>query len=482
MAKEFKTSIPLQGLTGKQFLMLAGNVFDKFGWSYVFQDENTVEAGAGKFNPSENVSVSVNGEEAIIHSKCNSWYITDLGRNKKHVNKLITAIDAARQEYSAEQLDGQYAALERQAIAEAEALKARIQAGELTATDKLSLGIGGHYVTYVLIALNVLVFLAMVVSGVHIVEPTALDIFKWGGNMRDYTAGGEWWRLISSTFVHIGIVHLLLNMYALFMIGLFLEPVLGRWKYLAAYLSTGVLASLASLWWHADSVGAGASGAIFGVYGVFTALLTTNLIDKKMRKPLLQSMAVFVVYNLIYGLKGEVDNAAHIGGLVSGFVLGYVYYFLQQKDRQAKLFPAIAIVLAIVASVGVLRHYNDDTAKFDKVWEEFAALEEKGMKPIFQRDSITSSEFIRMAETEGIPAWIEISSVLKKADNYNLPAAAYKQRELLKEYAQLRLRHMQMWIEWEKAPEDSLLRQMEVTSERIENVLASLKSISEPSQ
>jgi rhomboid protease GluP len=328
-----------------------------------------------------------------------------------------------------------------------------------------------------LIGINVLVFVAMLINGVHIMEPTSLDILKWGGNMRMFTASGEWWRLIACVFVHIGIVHLVLNMYALYMIGLYLEPVLGRWKFLAAYLSTGVLASLTSLWWSADRVSAGASGAIFGMYGLFVALLTTNFIDKKMRTPLLQSMAVFVVYNLFYGLKGNIDNAAHIGGLVSGFALGYVYFFFQKKDKEAKLFPAVALALAIVMSMAILPKYNDDTAKFEKAWTEFAVLEEKGMKPLIERDSITAAEFIKRAETESIPAWIEIKRVLKKTDDYKLTDQGSTQRMLLKEYADLRLQHTQLWIEWEKAPDDELLSKMEKVANRIESVLAQLEHI-----
>lgn len=482
MAKEFKDTVSLNGLTARQFLMMVGNIFNKLQWQYGYKDENTIEAGAGRFNPSENVTVTVSGEEATIHSKCNSWYITDLGRNKKHVEKLKQEINDARQQYTAEQLDDQYNALERESIAEAEAFKERFEKGELTATDKLSLGVGGHYVTYTLIGINVLVFIAMAVSGVSVVDPTADDILRWGGNMRAYTADGEWWRLITNMFEHIGILHLFLNMYALFMIGLYLEPVLSRWKFLAAYLSAGVLASITSLWWSADRVSAGASGAIFGMYGLFVALLTTNMIDKKMRKALLQSMAVFVVYNLIYGLKGNIDNAVHIGGLVSGFVLGYIYYFFQKKDRQAKLFPAVALVLAIIISVKVLSNYNDDTAKFDRVWEEFAALEKTGMKPIIERDSITAAEFIKMAEARAIPAWVKIKSVLKETDDYKLPSRPDAERKLLKEYTDLRLQHLQMWVQWEKHPDEELLNKINTMGKRIDAIVDELLQIRKQSQ
>ena len=123
--------------------------------------------------------------------------------------------------------------------------------------------------------------------------------------------------MITNCFLHIGILHLAFKMYALIFIGVLLEPYLGKLRFAVAYLLTGVFASVASLYWHDHTVSAGASGAIFGMYGVFLAMLTTNLIPKSVRKGLLASIGLFVAYNLLYGLKGwGIDaNAAHIGGL-----------------------------------------------------------------------------------------------------------------------------------------------------------------------
>jgi len=103
-----------------------------------------------------------------------------------------------------------------------------------------------------------------------------------------------------------------MNMYALLYISLLLEPHLGRTRFLTVYLLTGLTASLASLWWHNLTISAGASGAIFGMYGVFLSMHTTNLIEKSARKALLTSIAVFVGYNILNGLKPNsgIDNAA----------------------------------------------------------------------------------------------------------------------------------------------------------------------------
>ncbi|WP_373395877.1 rhomboid family intramembrane serine protease [Algoriphagus halophilus] len=185
--------------------------------------------------------------------------------------------------------------------------------------------IDGYFVTPLLIICNLLIFIAMIYTGTHFLFPDIQDLLDWGANYRPFTVDGQWWRLLVSCFLHIGILHLLFNMYALFYIGLLLEPYLGKARFLAAYLISGIAASIASIWWNGMVVSAGASGAIFGMYGVFLALLSTNLVDKSIRKSLFTSIGVFVVYNLVNGLNPNngVDNAAHIGGLLTGFVLGY---------------------------------------------------------------------------------------------------------------------------------------------------------------
>jgi rhomboid protease GluP len=120
-------------------------------------------------------------------------------------------------------------------------------------------------------------------------------------------------------------MHLIMNTFALLYIGMFLEPLIGKYRFLAAYILTGICAGLMSITMHPASVGVGASGAIFGMYGVFLSLLTTNYIQKSLRKTMLRSILFFVLLNLLYGLEGNTDNAAHIGGLLSGIIIGLLY-------------------------------------------------------------------------------------------------------------------------------------------------------------
>jgi len=180
----------------------------------------------------------------------------------------------------------------------------------------------GYFITPIVIYINIIIFIVMVFAGLGFISFKSQDLLNWGANFRPLTTNGEWWRLLTSTFLHGGLMHILANMFGLLFVGIFLEPLLGRTKYLTAYLLTGILASCASLWWHTASVSVGASGAIFGLYGLFLALLLRKVFPPDFGKALLTSTLIFIGYNLFMGLTGGIDNAAHIGGLVSGFVVG----------------------------------------------------------------------------------------------------------------------------------------------------------------
>lgn len=182
----------------------------------------------------------------------------------------------------------------------------------------------GFIVTPIIIDLNLLIYIAMVISGFGLVSFKGSDLLNWGANFRPLTTDGQWWRLLTSTFLHGGLMHILANMYGLIFVGIFLEPLLGAKKYTFVYLLTGILASVASIWWYDATISVGASGAIFGLYGFFLACLLLKVFPPDFGKAFLASTLVFVGFNLLMGFTGGIDNAAHIGGLLSGFILGLI--------------------------------------------------------------------------------------------------------------------------------------------------------------
>lgn len=182
----------------------------------------------------------------------------------------------------------------------------------------------GFYITPILMHINIGIFLLMAIIGLGFISFKGQDLLNWGANYRPITINGQWWRLLTSTFLHGGLMHILSNMFGLLFVGIFLEPLLGRTKYLTVYLLTGILASVTSIWWYDATVSIGASGAIFGLYGIFLALLLTKVYPPDFAKSFLISTIIFIGYNLLMGLAGGIDNAAHIGGLLSGFVIGLI--------------------------------------------------------------------------------------------------------------------------------------------------------------
>ncbi len=183
-----------------------------------------------------------------------------------------------------------------------------------------------YTITIALIAINVLVFLAMVASGVSFTNPTTRDVLLWGGDFAPLTIGAhQYWRLLTSCFLHFGIIHIGMNMYVLYLIGPFIETIFGRIRYLVIYFIAGLAGSLVSVHVHPLAVGAGASGAIFGLYGAVFGFL---LIRRRTLNPaavssITKSAGIFVLYNVVYGsVSGTTDLSAHLGGLLAGFLIG----------------------------------------------------------------------------------------------------------------------------------------------------------------
>lgn len=212
----------------------------------------------------------------------------------------------------------------------------------------------GNLATPILTYINIAVFLLMAVSGVGIFLPEGLSLLKWGADFGPLTLTGEWWRALTCNFIHIGIIHLLMNMYAMLYIGAYLEPLVRTSRLFVAYLLTGLCSAGVSLAAHPETLSAGASGAIFGLYGIFLAYLLFHRIEKHQRKSLLWSIGLFVVYNLLNGFTHSgIDNAAHIGGLVSGFLLGLGYVQADQLQDRGKSVARAAEGLLLAAFVGL---------------------------------------------------------------------------------------------------------------------------------
>jgi rhomboid protease GluP len=182
-------------------------------------------------------------------------------------------------------------------------------------------------VTSAIIGANVLVFVGMTFSGASPISPQISDLVRWGANTGFQTLANQPWRMWTSNYVHIGIIHIALNMWCLWSLGVLAERIFDRWTYILTYTLCGIAGSLASLGLHPNRFGAGASGAIFGMAGALIAALYLGHLPVHPRalKSTLKSLLTFAAYNLFFGaVVPGIDNSAHIGGLVCGLILGAV--------------------------------------------------------------------------------------------------------------------------------------------------------------
>jgi len=237
------------------------------------------------------------------------------------------------------------------------------QWSELRLFNKSLDAAGRHaWVTAAIVLVNILVFIAMAAREKRIASFDVQQLLDWGANFGPLTVDGQWWRLFSATFLHLDPLHLLVNMWAFWNIGRLTERLFGRWLFLFLYASTGTVASIASVVWDPTRVTAGASGAIFGIFGAFLAYLArrrARVPPSVFRAHWLSTLA-FVLFSLISGsLQTGIDNAAHIGGLLTGIALGWVLARSLEITGRARLrlsqSTAAVILFAVVTTAGVIR-------------------------------------------------------------------------------------------------------------------------------
>jgi rhomboid protease GluP len=235
-------------------------------------------------------------------------------------------------------------------------------------------------VTKALIGINALVFLAMVLRGVSPVTPTTAQLLPWGANWGPLSLANQPWRILASNYVHVGILHIALNMWCLWNLGRLAERVFDGWAYLLIYTVCGIAGSLASLALHPFVTAAGASGAIFGLAGaLITALYLGHLgIPRQALRGTIKSLVLFAIYNLAFGAAiPGIDNSAHVGGLLAGLALGAVLArHLAQPPAvraawQQRVFAVAA--LALVAGFLLVQRSNGYVVPLEKGVKAFKA-------------------------------------------------------------------------------------------------------------
>lgn len=340
----YNDKLHLPGLSKTEILILALEASLKLEWNIeeVTPEGARFEVPFNMYSHGEEITFTIepgSDGEVAVRSQSSSVQFVDYGKNRKNIQKLRETMEEIKTSLTPEELTQKAKDFEEECnrpLTEEE--KAYLEE-EKKRNSFWSFFIPrkGFIATPILIDLNILVFIVMIASGVGIMSPSTLSLLKWGADFGPLTLTGDWWRAVTCNFIHIGAFHLLMNMYAFMYVGLLLEDLIGSRRMFMSYLLTGLCSAVFSLYMHGETISAGASGAIFGLYGIFLAFLFFHRIAKEQRKALLTSILIFVGYNLVYGMKAGIDNAAHIGGLLSGFLLGIIYvcsYKFEKADAQ----------------------------------------------------------------------------------------------------------------------------------------------------
>jgi membrane associated rhomboid family serine protease/Tfp pilus assembly protein PilF len=211
--------------------------------------------------------------------------------------------------------------------------------------------------TQILFGMNVAVFLGMAFGASSLMEFPGQELVQWGANAGPLTLSGQWWRLLTYMFLHGDLIHIAFNMWCLWDLGALSESLYGRWTFAAIYLITGVGGGVASVGWNPRVLSVGASGAIFGLAGALIAsfYLGEFSLPKIAIKGVLRSLLIFAGFNLFLGgVFQGVDNGCHVGGFVSGLILGALIARLAPDQNNLVRRAGVVLVVALMVTGSAL--------------------------------------------------------------------------------------------------------------------------------
>lgn len=318
---------------------------------------------------------------------------------------------------------------------------------------------------YLLMGINTGVWLLNVVLGMDALKPAPAQLWRWGANSAwSVVNDGQYWRLLTATFLHGGIFHLALNMLALWSAGRQLSRLYGNAQFLAIYLASALAGSALSLHFSAQtSVSVGASGGVFGVLG---ALLVALLRHRRQmpalfNKNAIASQGLFLAYALVQGFGKEgIDNAAHVGGLLAG--IGVAWLLPEQIDeavtparrrvRQQLAFGLASLAVAVLVAATPAPRINhekafENQAAIKHLMPQLQAAEQRLQNDIAARKAgrLSDAQLADALEHNHIPAYRRVHQAFQAldwtvGDTTPLLADARRQHSLMLEALELEVR------------------------------------------
>lgn len=205
------------------------------------------------------------------------------------------------------------------------------------------------FMTWLVLGAAVLMFLVEVISGG---SQNISVLIRYGAKINALVAQGQWWRLITPMFLHVGLLHILVNGVMIYYVGTQIEHIFGHIRFLIIYLLSGILGNLASFAFGSDaSVSAGASTALFGLFGAFIMLGLTFT-----HNPFIQTVAkqfgVLVIINLVFDIfASNIDIWGHIGGFIGGVGIAFCVGVPKRFGNISKIYQFLAIILVLLVSI-----------------------------------------------------------------------------------------------------------------------------------
>jgi len=417
--------IPLGDFQIDRYLLVAKQAAENLGWKV----SHISEKGLIAYTPislqsySEEVSIMFDNNFAIVKSECIGiqMLFTDYGKNKLNLDRFFHEFEYV--EYHLK--DNWEESLTKLRAFVAVQDPEYFEKAPLTIKNKIKnvfylfIPQKGYVVTPILLYLNIVYFLlyflilnaSITYNGVVLGDKMEFIREFWShifSNNRALVLKGQVWRLFTYQFVHLYFLHLFFNMYSLVYIGLMIEHKLKSKNFIAIYLISGFCGGLTSIMMHDIGFGIGASGAVMGVFGAFLALLVSNTFEKNATKALLISTVIVTAFTLINGLSAMIDNAAHIGGLISGFIL--TYFLVNEKIGKFELqsrwrYTILCGLLVIFTSAVFLFTPNFHSGQFDALVEQFEENNREYHKVTEIPDDLSTLQKMKMSRKYGWDLW-----------------------------------------------------------------------------
>jgi len=485
-------TVSLEDYYSDHYLTLLYQAMVNRGWHIGYFDHDGIIAytNISWASYSEEISARVMGNSIVIKSECVGYQglFTDYGKNQKNLDLLFDEIiyadfhlkenlEQTTQELMSGVPEKQFLNLEDPPMAGKEQLRGFFS--PFIPRKK-------YIVTPLLVIINTIIFLVTILSIYAMVvlvlkSNTYPDrsVFEkiyllMGFSSREQVLNGQLWRLVTNIFLHFSILHLVSNMIVLVYIGSLIEYKLGKWNYLMMYLFTGIIASMVSVIWNQGGISAGASGAIFGLFGILLALLSTDFYERSARKALLISTAIFVAYNIIPVARG-VDHPAHFGGLISGYVFGWIAYAgLSHKNsfiRKWGIALSGSLIVIVFVSCSVLLTPQYQTKEFEKLIDRYENLN-KNIYSQFYGDEITDRNIkLDSIEHRAFPELKSMKEVGDRLSKLILPKKKKIEAKYRSQIIKLQLHYYKLlYLEYKNQDNFKYRPEIDATTQQIDDI------------